>query len=98
MMPNQIIISTLLKGCVSTSQYDRAWKLFTYLKTEVEQPDTLTYNLMISMCAKTGEAEKALDLFQEMASYKQEVDHVTFTCLIEVSRTKSGLCKQKRLL
>jgi pentatricopeptide repeat protein len=80
---NRIIFTTLIKGALRDKDVDRAWKTFDHMRSQVCEPDTVTYSLMIYACSKTQDAEKAFDLFEEMASKSLPVSEATFVSLIQ---------------
>ena len=62
----QPIVTSLLKGCSTVGDYNRAWRFFEHIRNQVSRPDELTFNHMIHICAKTGHVERAFTLFHEM--------------------------------
>lgn len=89
LVPNQIIYTTLIKGCLSTKQVPRAWRTFEHLRS-ISVPDRTLFTLMIYACVSTRDAEKvfiiiivqALDLFQEMQDLNLSISAQTYSTLV----------------
>lgn len=68
------VFTTLISGCSQIGDYDRAWRLFDYMRREVCSPDEIIYCQMIHVCAVSGNVEKALVLFREMMNVSVVVE------------------------
>ena len=86
--PNQIVFTTLIKGCIQNNELDRAWRTFNHVRSEIEQPDTVLFSLMIHACSKTMDAEKALDLFHDMNVRQLPITNITFNALIQACSSR----------
>lgn len=82
--PTQAIFATLIQGCLKAKDFDRGWKTFDYMRTEICEPDVITYNIILNLCATTGHVERAFNLFTEMTERRNILPtKVTFYTLLK---------------
>eukprot|EP00696_Hemimastix_kukwesjijk_P014252 gnl/Hemi2/28202_TR9310_c0_g1_i1.p1 gnl/Hemi2/28202_TR9310_c0_g1~~gnl/Hemi2/28202_TR9310_c0_g1_i1.p1 ORF type:complete len:590 (+),score=163.54 gnl/Hemi2/28202_TR9310_c0_g1_i1:135-1904(+) len=64
---NEVLVTTLLMGCVRQNQALRAWRAWQHFVTGGKiVPDQITYTVMILACAKRFEAERACQMFNQL--------------------------------
>lgn len=76
--PNNVVVSSLLYGCIATRQLHRADETFDLLRNYIEEPDTITLSLMIKVSELEHRTERAMALFDSLAVHQQSPTQGTF--------------------
>lgn len=76
--PNNVVISSLLCGCIATRQLRRADDTFDLLRNYVEEPDAITLSLMIKVSELQHNTERAMALFASLPVHQQSPTQGTF--------------------
>ncbi|KAL5570994.1 hypothetical protein UlMin_020591 [Ulmus minor] len=66
-----------------TGQYDKTLKLLSAL----QEPDTVSWNILIAACARNNYYEKVFELFKQMLMFEICPDNYTFVSLLSVCAT-----------
>ncbi|PON81608.1 Tetratricopeptide-like helical domain containing protein [Trema orientale] len=70
-----------------TGQYDETLKLLSLL----EQPDSLSWNIVIAACARNNYHEEVFELFKQMNMFDIYPDNYTFVSLLSVCTKRCNL-------
>merc|ERR1719375_834694 len=65
---NNIMYSTILKGFALTKQTERLFAVYTEIRDQGVQANTITYNTMIDACARCGAMDRVPQLLADMKS------------------------------
>lgn len=71
--PNNVIISSLLVGCIKKRQLDRACETFDLMRNYIEEADSISTALMIKVAEMQHRTEQAILFFESLEIHNQPI-------------------------